>query len=522
MTSGLGTTRGAALISLFASFAFADDDTTALKDAALIAADVKRNAELYALAEDADAALLESWLDELGEMSPQPHTDDVFRVLYLRYVSLDPPVAVSHALRNRVKPFVLAAAFRAWAHRDLTAAVTKAVELPKGARATAAWAILQLDLPDEDRDEIAEHLRVEPVIGKVRATQPTSYAFEYDDSAFERLAAIADGREGWNMVIRVAEEWAATDAPGALQRIAAWDGDANLKRGLRREVMQSWANADARAATDWVLANAPDSPSPQLVSSAFRALTLVDPDDAVALVEAVPEGLTRRQAAAAVFTALLDHDLDRAVEAFDILHPEQKHQGTAAGDMVRTLLHDRPEQTVDWMLGLDPDVRGEAIGWTSTWIHRHDPAMLKSLVDSIPDESARIASVRHSVVWGWETARDPDEALRWAASLGSEEAHAPLVATVFGAWSKRDPAAARRALLRYKRGPARDRAFLVLIGASLEAFDGDSAGDHFDAIDAPDARREAAQELLRYYTETDPDERKAARYRDTAAGKTGA
>ena len=538
-----GTRCGVVSISLLTSFSLASDDDAAtpvelgddiepttvvndrrpprrsIADATSIPADFQRNAELYALAAAADAALLESWFDELRAMPQQPHTDDVYRVLYVRYVSLDPPAAVAHALRNRVKPFVLAAVFRAWAHRDLTSAVTTAVELPKGARSAAAWAILQLDLPDEDRSEIAERLGVEPAIAEVQAERPPT---EYDPTALERLAAIADAGERWDMLTRIAAAWAATDARGALERIAAWDGDAKLRRNLRNQVIESWANADPRAATDWVLANPPDSPDRQLASVAFRALALVDPDDAVALVDAIPAGPTRRQAAGAVFASLLDYDLDRAAEAFDTLHSDPKDQGAAAGDMVRALLHHRPEQTVDWMLGLDPDLRGQAIGWTNTAIHRHDPAMLRSLVDSIPDESTRIASVRHSVIWGWETARDPGEALRWAASLGSEEAHAPLVAAVFDAWSDRDPAAAGRALQQYKRGPARDRAFLVLIGASLKAFDGDTADRHFDAIDAPDARREAAQELLRYYTQTDPDERKAARYRDTAAGKTGA
>ena len=544
MTSDLGATRGAALFSLLTSFAFASDDNAnaqvepagdlepnsvlnnsrpprpPLADVASIPTDLERNAELYALAADADAALLESWFDELGAMPTQPHTDDVFRVLYVRYVSLDPPGAVSHALHNHVKPFVLAAVFRAWAHRDLNAAVTAAVELPKGARSAAAWAILQLDLPDEDRSEIAERLGVEPAIAEVQATQPSVHMPEYH-AALDHLAAIADTDEQWNMLTRIATTWAATDARGALAQIAAWNGSANLERGLRREIMESWADADPRGATDWVLVNAPDS-SGQLAYLAYRALALVDPDDAVALVDAIPAGPTRRQAAGAVFSALLDHDLDRAVGAFDALHPERRHQVIAAGDMVRALLYDRSEQTVDWMLGLEPDLRGEVILWTDSWIYRHDPAMLKSLVDSIPDESVRIASVRRSVIWGWETARDPDEALRWAASLGSEEEHAPLVASVFGAWSDRDPAAAQKALLRYKPGPARDRAFQVLIGASLKAFDGDTADGYFDAIDAPDARREAAQELLRYYTETDPDARKAARYRDTALGTIGA
>ena len=111
---------------------------------------------------------------------------------------------------------------------------------------------------------------------------------------------------------------------------------------------------------------------------------------------------------------------------------------------------------------------------------------------------------------------DQADALRWAETLGGEQQYAPVVGDLFSAWRRWDQDRATAALMRYPRGAARDLALGRFVGTHLASFDTVAAERFFDAIDSPDARRSAAERLHRYYTETDPNERKAAVFGELA------
>lgn len=68
----------------------------------------------------------------------------------------------------------------------------------------------------------------------------------------------------------------------------------------------------------------------------------------------------------------------------------------------------------------------------------------------------------------------------------------------------------------YRPGLVRDRALRTMVAVRLEDHDTVAAERFFDTIDSPDARRAAAERLHRYYTETDPNERKAAVFSELA------
>ena len=126
-----------------------------------------RNGALYAVIADADRERIERWLAELGALPETPYRDDISRVLYVRFASLDPAEAVDHALQTRASPAGVSAVFRAWAHVDLEAAVVRAVELPTGVRPDAVRALLQLDLPVQELESIAERLATRTAVVEI-------------------------------------------------------------------------------------------------------------------------------------------------------------------------------------------------------------------------------------------------------------------------------------------------------------------------------------------------------------------
>ena len=178
----------------------------------------ERNAALYEFVADSDRGRIEALLAEASGLPETPHRDDIARVLYIRYASLDPAAAAAHTLRHRTEPDVVAAVFRAWAHTDLDGAVARAAELPTGARRDAARAILQLDLPATDREAIAERLNVTLSIAEidevpgVRGSQPG----EAYDTALARIGAIVDDEARRSGLASVAAAWAAAESGPSL------------------------------------------------------------------------------------------------------------------------------------------------------------------------------------------------------------------------------------------------------------------------------------------------------------------
>ena len=387
-----------------------DGAGTALPQIAEVVNAFERNAALYQFVADSDRGRIEALLAEAAGLAETPYRDDIARVLYIRYASLDPAAAVAHALRHRTGPDVLTAVFRAWAHTDLDSAVARAVELPTWARPDAARAILQLDLPAADRETIAERLDVPVSVAEI-AEAPTVHG--------------PAPREAYGVV---------------LARLGAMTDDETRRRELAS------------------------------VRSAWAAITFAE----------------------------LDRD----------------GQAMAVHDLGNHLARAEPERAFEWLLELDEELRGDTFEWTLKKIHQQDRALTRRLIEGIADPGLRIEAARKVI--GREALVDHAEALRWAETLGEEQQYAPVVGDLFGAWRRWDPNQATNALMRYPRGAARDLALRRFVGDRLRSFDTVGAERFFDAIDSPDARRSAAERLHRYYTETDPNERKAVVFGELA------
>lgn len=487
-----------------------ETDRRTLAGIASIADAFDRNAALYQYLANADRGRIERWLAEIDLLPARPQRDDVARVLYIRFASLDAAGAADYALRMFASPQAVAAVFRAWAHADLDAAVVRAAELPTGPRADAARAILQLDLPVARRTSIAERLGAR--LADVRISKPAVRTTgEAYGAALARLGAIDDGDSREKEEALLASDWAQADPAGSLTAIVGWDGEASVRDSMLYHVMDEWAKADPRAATDWLLAHDVGE-SLALVYPAFLALAKVDLAEAESLLATLPAGPARSRGHAGVFDAILERgDLERAVAEFTEL--DRRSRQMVSGDLGRQLARASPERAFEWLVGLDEEARKGHFPWTLTEIYSQDQSLTKRLIQDVGDHELRIQAAR--VVADWEMG-EPVAGLAWAESLGSDEQVAPVVADMFRAWFERDAQRATAAVMDYPRGAARDLALRTLIGVRLWAFDTVAAERFFDAIDSPEARRSAAEGFYRYYTETDPNERKAAVFRELA------
>ncbi|MYD96486.1 MAG: hypothetical protein F4X98_03745 [Gammaproteobacteria bacterium] len=486
-----------------------DAEVSTLVEIAAIANGFDRNGPLYALIADADRERIERWLADVEDLPETPYRGDISRVLYVRFASLDPAAAVDHALQTRANPAVVSTVFRAWAHVDLAAAVGRAAELPTGVRPDAARALLQLDLPAEERESIAERLGTRPAVVEISKPEVPAPVQAYD-VALSRIGELSDHGLRRKEAMSAASAWAEADPASALAAIFAWESDGDVKDSMLWRIMYGWAETDARAAMDWLLASSSHQ-LPDLVSTAFWNLAKSDLADAEALVATLPSEEARRNARWGVFGAIqVKGDFDRMLTAFADL--DARDQSMAVSGVVRLLARESPERAFDWLTSLDQRVREEAFDWSLASILRRDPALTKELIRGLADPGLRIKAALAATRLGNVGPED----LHWAESLGIEAEYAPVVGDVFYGWFGHDAQGASAALRRYSRGPARDDALDRLVGANLSAFDPQAAERLFDAIESPAKRRTAARRLHRYYTQVDPNERKALAYQDLA------
>lgn len=495
-----------------------DAGSASLVGIAGIANAFERNATLYELVGGADRALVEELLAEVSALPAARHRDDIARVLYIRFAALDPLAATEHALRSLAKPYVLTAIFRAWAHEDLDAAVARAAGLSAGAKADAARAILQLDLSAADREAIAARLGTRlPAAEAMEAVEETDAprVAEPYDQAMARIAAITHVPTRRSETMDIASAWAATDPAGAMHGVFNSNIDPGLKNHALSLIMHHWASADPHAAIDWVLSRDPVKVA-DLAITAYSSLAEADLAAAQALVASLPAGPSKRQARLSVFVVIVNQgDLDRSLTAFDALDPSD--QVWVVGDLGQQMGRAAPRRAFEWLHGLDKQVRKETLRETLMPIYQRDPGLIRELIQDVADPEFRIAAARYVA---WESA-DEVATLRWVESLGSEEEYAPVLAEVFRGWMNRSAADATAALLRYPRGPGRDHALRRLVDERLSDFDTGTAERFFEAIDSPEERRLAAQELHRYYTEVDPNERKAMEFEEVAIDDGG-
>ena len=516
-----------------------------LADIASIEVDFSRNAALYALIGDGTRARVEEWLGEVATLPATRHRADLARVLYIRFTVLDPEAALQHALRGATRASWLAAIFRTWGQVDPDAAAARAGALHRSAKAVASRALLELDLPRAELLAMAARLdksraggdmerRIQLAAGKPRITQNEYLLAQIEARTHARREGESHA-DAWSRAIGVEEtlvrqilveqiifDWSSTDPVAAMAAVDGWDTDdvyvPNMMGGgwapsspiqpmLRARIMFLWAQRDAQGALSWAMdQNRADAQ--RYVSTVLAVLAERAPADALARLADLPEPV-RRQVAGSVLWTLARTDLDRALSLFETLSIEEQSEHSQA--IRQELVSDRsPQSALDWALSLDRRIRPLEVAAVLGRIYAHDHAEALRLLGTIEDPSIRIAAAGDLV--RRQVQRDAREALAWARNFQPEAERPKLVVQVFDTWSHVDPDGACRTLFETRGGPTRDRAAAAMM-SGVVAHDSRLAERLFDSIETREHQVDAAQILHRHFTDIDPRQRKAERYR---------
>ena len=476
-----------------------------LDDLAAIADDFQRNARLYRLTANADEAEVRQFLAALERLPAAPHRYDVARVLYIRFVAIDPEAAASHALARPAKQSWISSVFRAWAHVDLNAAVAYAAELDAEAKRVAADAILELDLAEEQRTFVIAALDVEGSLRWASAWASRTRASDDMTAAWHRAlrAPVAARRDELR---QVAAAWAGTDPAQAMDMTAGLD--ASLRHAMRLAIVGSWDEDDPAGAIRWLERAAPEDRNSYLVRRALANLARSDLDAALANVAALPAAM-RQAALQGVFRVMTAEQSQRAFEHFEALD---------FADQAAMLIHvaghlPASADSVAWIESINPKLQRDAVLVFASRTFARDRELALRLTDDFADTGLKAQWV-HALA-PREARVDPLQAWRWVMSLPDELQDSGVVGAAFATWYYYDRDAAERALLRLDNIQIRDQTLLSAIADFTDspARADDAVLDRFyKAISSSAVRRQAAELLHAHYTGAAPNRSRAARY----------
>ena len=515
-----------------------------LADLASIEDDFSRNAALYAFIGDAPQARVEEWLAEVDTLPATLHRSDVARVLYIRFAVLDPEAALQHALRGATRASWLAAIFRTWGQLDPEAAAARAATLLPSANAAASRALLELDLSRAELRAIVARLdesgpasnvqpgiqlaagkpqftRNEYLLAEIEARAHARREGESHADAWDRAISVEDPLVRQILVDRLVIDWARRDPGAAMAAVESWNTEDAYQpfvtgggfvpnmpiRGfLKSGIIRQWAQDDAQAALTWAMGLERDDML-RFATVVLSTLAEKAPAEAISRLADLPEAV-RARATVGVLWTLARTDLDRAMRLFESLSIGEQTQHTMA--LRQELISQRsPQSALDWALSIDRRIRAREVSsviGAVSW----DLAEALRLLDTIEDPAIRAAAAPSLVAQ--QVQRDAKEALAWARNFRPEAERGNLVVQVFDAWSRTDPGGACRELFETRGGPTRDRAAARMMPGVVD-HDVPLAERLFASIETPDQQAVAAQVLHRYFTDIDPRQRKAERYR---------
>lgn len=486
-----------------------------LIDIAAMPRDFRRNAALYDLLATADVARVKALLAEAHTLPAAMHRYDMSRLFYLRFVSLDPVAAADHLLANVSKPSWVHAVFRSWAHKDFDAAVAYAAKLGPLARQAAAEAILELDISPAQRESAIALMRTPQALANALLWEGRLHAGEDIADAWRRAGAIprANWKERRRLLGEIAAEWGRADPLAAMAAIEALN---SVEREKAQPIaLQAWADVDPYAAVDWLLEREPHKRPQELVAAAMGSLADQDPDAALNALTTMPEP-ARGQALSATLTAMAGADADKALAAYEALDEHERAQ-VSMRYFAPALAQAAPDQAMSWILDLPENAAGRmAVPMVMIFAHETDRELVLRRIGAIEDPALQHTLAREVALK--EVERDPRAAWRWANSLPAV-AERSVVGEVFDDWYRMDAAAALDALSEL-RGDARDRLLEEAV-ASRVTFNTEDAETLFAAIDSPASKARAAPALARYFTESNPDEKKADMYREFVESADG-
>ena len=506
----------------------APPESPSLAEVAEIAVDSRRNDALYRIVADADVTRVKALLDEVDALGPVSYRPDIARILYIRFAVVAPEAAVDHVMARAYRTSWLTAVFRVWAHADLDAAVTRAQVLEGQARLLVTRAILELELPAWQRENIAERLDARETLASIRADEDLRGETDFA-VVWRKALSVTDDTVRLQRLEEIVVAWAKEDPAAAmaaateLARQPYHDPPPSPGLLLQNRVIEIWATADTAAAVAWIA----DQESTRTVQSTTTSLILaVAGESATAAISALnllPEGIVgnAQRALAGSARDMSDADVDTLVDWYASLEPET--QNFLAPFLSLAMVARDTQRALDWAISLRGDAQMNAVVNIIWRIGDNDPELATRLVKTIEDEGLQRVAARSLI--GTRVAEDPREALEWVESFTSEPVRLELVSMVFGQWSNADTDEAVREVLRLRDADMRDAAALRVATSLVQEerfkYFGESRVDLaeqlFDAIRSADVRRDLAKALYRYYAVTDPDPDRARHYADLMA-----
>lgn len=469
-------------------------------ETAAIMPDSARNKALYDLLDGADRLRVESLLGQVRDLPASPHRTDVVRVLYIHFASIDPTAAADHVLAVRYQPSWLAAVFRVWAHSDLDAAVRHAQSLDTSPKGVVARALLEMDLAPWQQEMIAENLDAGMLLAALHARE--ELASTTPQQAWTNALSLPAGGQQDRRLGMAALAWAKEDPAAALRAIGEYTGNAG--RWMAGRVLADWAKSDRPAALRWLSEQEVSDRAKTQAWMLAAAIAETDINAALDAIDRMP-AWAQPDAKTAILEPWLRADLPAVLEWFasQPLADQQSFRHTVA----RAFARRDPEQALHWALTTDRKVREGIVDAVFQWID--DKTTAEGLFRRIDDPQ-----LRAGLVWKLHfdyAPDDPGAALRWADSF-DPATRDRLRGLTYQTWAERDPDGAMREVLRLKDSALRDDAASHVIAGLLDAFHIQAAERLFATLETADARRTAAFDLYRYYTDTDPDPAKAATY----------
>ena len=378
-----------------------------LAEIAMLADDFQRNKALYELVAGTGRADVEDLLDQTFNLPSSLHRHDVARVLYVRFASIDPEAALQHLLgSNHQQQSSLTAVFRVWAHTDLDEAVRRATTLDSSWKDAVVRTFFDMDMPDWQRQDIAEQLDADTTLGQVLARE--ELASGTPEQAWANALAHAPGPQRQRQLHIAAQAWAMKDPQGALRAASEIGGDNSLH--LRSTVLTEWLKADRAGVLRWLSLQEQSQNTQILAYTVVGAIAQKDIYAALDALEHVP-GWARENAQQAIASRWVALDAAAAIAWIGSLPLAE--QRALSFSVAHEYANRDPREALNWAMGADPKIRQQLLN--SVFISLDDAALADQLFRSIDDPELR-ADLAHALFLSHGRG-DPIAALQWATTF---------------------------------------------------------------------------------------------------------
>lgn len=468
--------------------------------------DFSQTTALYLLASSRDRNGIEQLLREAASIRQPSERRAAIAILYGRFAELDPEAAIEHIMSRDADfdPGWLYGVFHTWARTDLEGALARAAKLDERNRIMGGTAILRArdDLPQKEREALAAKLNL-----SVPVQEPSALDLRTPKAAERawRAALATDDRESRLMRLHtLADAWARQDPHAALHAIESLQ-DRSLRDQLLLQGLHAWSQKEPRDAVDWAFARPPSAERTQLLATALSSLVTREPSAAMGMTERLSNA-ERLQILPQVLTQWATVDMQSAAAWAENLESPQL-RNNALMSIASTYAFRHPDEAFRWAASLSEPDSQPVMSAVIDQIAASDPvrASVSQMRNGPQRKGAVVDIANHWAQW------DPQATLAWVAKLPASDADPSLYSSIFGQWAVHDAEAAVDQLSRIDDTGNRDIAILGILGSPY--LEPDLAERLYRRIEGGDARRQAAMQLMHYYSARESNPEVAERYR---------